>query len=143
MLDMVLSAITEALAAHEADAATVEVVREDPVGLWRLEVTPRAAGAAPLSVIGAEASDGDEVTLTFGETHFYIGGEPGEVAGCVRQSCDAVFWGRIEEAGLRGVSRARLTLPSGEVWTVGHVGWPVRWHRRRRTYAPYSPTLGD
>ncbi len=74
MLDMVLSAITEALAAHEADAATVEVVREDPVGLWRLEVTPRAAGAAPLSVVGAEAIGDDEVTLMFGETHFYIGG---------------------------------------------------------------------
>lgn len=137
MLDQVLPAVEAALAPHGTRAATVRVSRDNG-GLWEVDVEPNSAGAARLTIVGAEREDDDEITLTFGETRVYIWGEPEEVASWVHQYAEAVFAGRFEEAGARGDSRARIRLASGELRTIGSVGLPVSWSRKRRKYSPYS-----
>lgn len=138
MLEQSLAAVEAALARHGPGAATLRSQRALPNGLWEIGVEPARPGAARLGVVGYEAEDDDEITLTFGETHVSIWGTPEEVARWVAVYAEAVFAGRFEEAGALGGSRAKMTLASGEVRTVGSVGLPVGWHRKRRTYDGYS-----
>ncbi len=139
MSEAVLRAIREQLDQLPAGVAALTMHRDGPTPdvLWEVEVVPAVDGASRLTVVGAD--DNDEVTVSFGETHIYLWGTPADVAGTITDFADAIFNGRIEEVGPRGNSRARLRRSTGEVVSVGSIGWPERWSRRRRRYQSYVP----
>lgn len=131
------TAVHEALDGHPEDAATVNEGVDADAGIWGIEITPAASGAATGHIA---YGGGDEVAVRFGETHVYMwNDDPRSLADEVRDLLAAVFAGQFVEAGKRGDSFARVATPDGTTTHVGAMHLPLPWRmRRRRTYKPYS-----
>jgi hypothetical protein len=136
----VLNTVHTQLLSHGAGAATVAV--QGSGDRWTVRVAPRAAGAAPVSVVVA----GTSVTVMLPDTEDLLSWWDGtsrldELA----QVLEAVFLGRVEAVG-RG-RHVRINDSQGRLASFwGHLPMlpvPWRWRRRRTTYRPYRPDGGD
>ena len=113
--------------------------------MWFVEVKPAAQGAAAVS-IGLDSSpagpEGDELVVSLPHTYWEIwSGRP--VLEVLASDLEAIFTGRIEEAG-RGSHRfAHLLWSDGQIHSVGKAHLPVPWRwRHRSTYSSYGAAGG-
>ncbi len=126
------------LADHGSSCAHIEVSSIDAEGSWDIEVSPANRRAASF---GVHVDEGDEeVVLRFGHTHVYLWAP--DVASLVPDlevMAEAVFSGRLIEAGPLDDSFAVLEAADGSKQGVGrmHLPWPWRW-RRTRHFEPYE-----
>jgi len=129
--------VRSALEAHSGSAIVTEGGHCTDASIWGIEVEPQRAGAACVSIV---YTGSDEVTVGFGQTHAYLwAADPAALAMLVGRMLSAIFAGHVVEAGRKGDSFARITLPDGEVLPVGAAHLPLPWElRRKRGYRPYS-----
>lgn len=126
--------VRDALAPY-GDVADVNQVWSDGGGMWFTQVTPKHKGAAPI-VIAAE--DATTLNVTIGNTWFEMLGPVPKNLPRLREIVEGVLAGRMEEAGSKAGSYARIHGSSRTV-SVGHMHLPWPWRlRRARRYAPYG-----
>jgi hypothetical protein len=133
-------AVLRALEPHGRGVAVVELVWLGQADMWFTEVRPSQRGAAPLSI--AVQGDDDELNLTVSRTWMEVW-NVGDLAEWTFDLAEAVFAGRLEEAGRGGHAFARVYTRHGvEVGGRMHLPWPWRWRRPRR-FEPYSGQPGS
>jgi hypothetical protein len=105
--------------------------------MWFVEVEPRAASAAPISIgIG-----GGEYYVALPNSHWEIwrskrGADPLAV---LDDQLEAVMAGRVEDVGWGNDRPVHLTLSDGTSYRLGSIGFPIPWRWCRRSpYAPYG-----
>ena len=138
--DRTLAVVRECVAKYGDDVATVDVEWSDPAGMHFVEVRPRSDRAAPVTV----GIMGDELWMKAGKTRFEIwrSERRRDPLSVLEETLDAVFAGRLEEAGTGDDRFARILLPNGTVSRFGAAHLPLPWSwRRRHRYAPYGNTL--
>ncbi len=133
--------VREAVSAYGEDAASITREREyhDAAGMYFTEVEPARTGAASVSLGCDGCWGGDTILVTFGHTSFEVFPfrDDSDLA-YLRQLVDAVLAGRVEEAGWKHDSFARLHTGGGMV-VVGAFHLPIPWGLSRvRRYLAYA-----
>ncbi len=109
--------------------------------MWFVEVEPAAQGAAAVS-IGVE---GDELVVSLPHTCWEIwrSKRGRSVLEVLASDLEAIFAGRIEEAGFGSHRFAHLLWPDGKIRSVGSAHLPVPWRWRHRSrYCSYGAAGG-
>ncbi|MBC3760965.1 hypothetical protein ACUN7V_20810 [Quadrisphaera oryzae] len=131
LAEQLLAAVHRAVSTRPAGSAAVGQGVADPgtgSGIPLVHVTPRAPGAAHIALVVLP----DEVTVTFGGTHVYLGVDE-QTPTVVEQLVEAVLAGRFVERGPRADAFAEVTFADGERWSGGDALaslWPKRSGRR-------------
>jgi hypothetical protein len=141
-VEAVAATVRSRLAPYGPGAAAVAVTWSPRASMWFVEVDPSSAGAAPVAIGVTD----DELVVTLPNSHFEIGRTkrgpvPLEV---LARDLEAIFDGRVEEAGYGRDRPVRLSYVDGTVKRAGALRLPLPWHWRPSiTYPPYSNTRGD
>jgi hypothetical protein len=132
--DRVREIVQTALEPYDDDVASVRWLWSEPARMWFVEVTPAGDGSAWLSV----GVDDDLLSVTVADTWFELFPVNDTALDEFAAIVEAIFAGRVVEAGSRSCAFARITTRRGVIH-VGHVHLPLPWRwRRTRHYLPYG-----